>query len=120
MVNLALLRRAVRGKETFATESERFDGETVDQKAELDRTVARRQILKHGGVHSLPLVIDRLLDEAMAIHRAQTLRFGYRNVRLGYRSLAMLVSLLFTRVLIRYQQMSTVLDIKLYQGDFHL
>lgn len=61
-----------------------------------------------------------LLDEAMAIHRAQTLRFGYRNVRLGYRSLAMLVSLLFTRVLIRYQQMSTVLDIKLYQGDFHL
>lgn len=61
-----------------------------------------------------------LLDEAMAIHRAQTLRFGYRNVRLGYRSLAMLVSLLFTRVLIRYQQMSTALDIKLYQGDFHL
>lgn len=61
-----------------------------------------------------------LLDEALAIHRAQTLRFGYRNVRLGYRSLAMLVSLLFTRVLIRYQQMSTTLDIKLYQGDFHL
>lgn len=61
-----------------------------------------------------------LIDEAMAIHRAQTLRFGYRNVRLGYRSLAMLVSLLFTRVLMRYQQMSTALDIKLYQGDFHL
>lgn len=61
-----------------------------------------------------------LLDEAMAIHRAQTLRFGYRNVRLSYRSLSMLVGLLFTRVLIRYQQMSTALDIKLYQGDFHL
>lgn len=61
-----------------------------------------------------------LLDEAMAIHRAQTLRFGYRNVHLGYRSLSMLVGLLFTRVLIRYQQMSTSLDIKLYQGDFHL
>ena len=61
-----------------------------------------------------------LLDEAMAIHRAQTLRFGYRNVRLGYRSLSMLVGLLLTRVLIRYQQMSTALDIKLYQGDFHL
>ncbi|MCV5657211.1 energy-coupling factor ABC transporter transmembrane protein, partial [Escherichia coli] len=27
---------------------------------------------------------------------------------------------LFTRVLLRYQQMSTALDIKLYQGDFHL
>ena len=61
-----------------------------------------------------------LLDEALAIHRAQTLRFGYRSLPLGYRSLAMLVGLLFTRVLIRYQQMTTTLDIKLYQGDFHL
>ena len=32
-----------------------------------------------------------LLDEALAIHRAQTLRFGYRSLPLGYRSLAMLV-----------------------------
>ena len=32
-----------------------------------------------------------LLDEALAIHRAQTLRFGYRSVPKGYRSLAMLV-----------------------------
>ena len=56
-----------------------------------------------------------LLDEAMAIHRAQTLRFGYGSVPQGYRSLAMLVGLLFTRVLLRYQQMSTALDIKLYR-----
>lgn len=61
-----------------------------------------------------------LLDEALAIHRAQTLRFGYRSLPKGYRSLAMLVGLLFTRVLIRYQQMATTLDIKLYQGDFPL
>ncbi|POT59524.1 energy-coupling factor ABC transporter transmembrane protein [Citrobacter amalonaticus] len=61
-----------------------------------------------------------LLDEALAIHRAQTLRFGYRSLPKSYRSLAMLVGLLFTRVLIRYQQMVTTLDIKLYQGDFHL
>lgn len=61
-----------------------------------------------------------LLDEALAIHRAQTLRFGYRRLPQGYRSLAMLVGLLFTRVLLRYQQMATTLDIKLYQGDFHL
>ncbi len=33
----------------------------------------------------------------MAIHRAQTLRFGYGSVPQGYRSLAMLVGLLFTR-----------------------
>ncbi|MGB7802800.1 energy-coupling factor ABC transporter transmembrane protein [Buttiauxella sp.] len=61
-----------------------------------------------------------LLDEAQAIHRAQSLRFGYRTLPCGYRSLAMLVSMLFSRVLLRYQQMVTTLDIKLYQGDFHL
>lgn len=61
-----------------------------------------------------------LLEEAMAIHRAQTLRFGYRTLPQGYRSLAMLVGLLFTRVLLRYKEMAVTLDIKLYQGDFHL
>ncbi|MCP2005389.1 UNVERIFIED_ORG: cobalt/nickel transport system permease protein [Buttiauxella agrestis ATCC 33320] len=61
-----------------------------------------------------------LLDEAQAIHRAQSLRFGYRTLPGSYRSLAMLISMLFTRVLLRYQQMSTTLDVKLYQGDFHL
>ena len=61
-----------------------------------------------------------LLEEAMAIHRAQTLRFGYRTLPQGYRSLAMLVGLLFTRVLLRYKAMAVTLDIKLYQGDFHL
>ncbi|MGP3592888.1 energy-coupling factor ABC transporter transmembrane protein [Vagococcus sp. WN89Y] len=61
-----------------------------------------------------------LLDEAAAIHRAQTLRFGYRSLPLSYRSLSMLVGLLFTRVLLRYKAMAVTLDIKLYQGDFHL
>jgi len=61
-----------------------------------------------------------LLDEAFAIHRAQTLRFGYGSLSQGYRSLSMLVGLLFSRVLLRYQQMNSALDIKLYQGDFHL
>lgn len=61
-----------------------------------------------------------LLDEAQAIHRAQSLRFGYRTLPGGYRSLAMLISMLFSRVLLRYQQMVTTLDVKLYQGDFHL
>jgi cobalt/nickel transport system permease protein len=61
-----------------------------------------------------------LLEEAMAIHRAQTLRFGYRTLPQGYRSLAMLVGLLFTRVLLRYKELAITLDVKLYQGDFHL
>ncbi|WP_058911267.1 energy-coupling factor ABC transporter transmembrane protein [Entomohabitans teleogrylli] len=61
-----------------------------------------------------------LLDEALAIHRAQTLRFGYRTLPGGYRSLAMLVGMLFSRVMARYQQMVTALEVKLFQGDFHL
>ncbi len=60
------------------------------------------------------------LEEAAAIYRAQHLRFGYCSVRRGYRSLAMLISMLLTRVLSRYQQMSIALKVKLYQGDFHL
>ncbi|MDN6115896.1 MAG: energy-coupling factor ABC transporter transmembrane protein, partial [Enterobacterales bacterium] len=47
-------------------------------------------------------------------------RFGYCSLGNSYRSLAMLVSMLFSRVLSRYQQMSVALELKLYQGDFHL
>lgn len=60
------------------------------------------------------------LEEVAVIYHAQSLRFGYRNLRTGYRSLAMLVTMLFSRVMMRYQQMSTALSVKLYQGDFHL
>ncbi|MDC9593771.1 energy-coupling factor ABC transporter transmembrane protein [Xenorhabdus sp. IM139775] len=59
------------------------------------------------------------VEEAVAIHHAQSLRFGYRSWRTGYRSLAMLISMLFARVISRYQQMSVALELKLYQGDFH-
>ncbi|AYA40811.1 energy-coupling factor ABC transporter transmembrane protein [Xenorhabdus nematophila] len=59
-------------------------------------------------------------EEAVAIHHAQSLRFGYRSLRTSYYSLAMLVSMLFSRVMSRYQQMSVALELKLYQGDFHL
>lgn len=60
------------------------------------------------------------VEEAVAIHNAQALRFGYCSLGNSYRSLAMLVSMLFSRVLSRYQQMSVALELKLYQGDFHL
>ncbi|MDR0805891.1 MAG: energy-coupling factor ABC transporter transmembrane protein [Enterobacteriaceae bacterium] len=60
------------------------------------------------------------VDEATAIYQAQSLRFGYTTLRISYHSLGMLVSMLFSRVISRYQQMSVALDIKLFQGDFHL
>ncbi|MEC5342016.1 energy-coupling factor ABC transporter transmembrane protein [Brenneria populi] len=60
------------------------------------------------------------LDEAQAIRRAQSLRFGYSSLGSSYRSLSMLVGMLFTRVMIRYQQMTIALEIKLYRGEFPL
>lgn len=60
------------------------------------------------------------LDEALAIRRAQSLRFGYSSLGSSYRSLSMLIGMLFMRVMMRYQQMVISLEIKLYQGEFHL
>lgn len=60
------------------------------------------------------------IEEAAAIHRAQSLRFGYVSLRSGYRSLSMLVGMLLSRVMERHKQMSIALEVKLYNGDFHL
>lgn len=61
-----------------------------------------------------------LIEEASAIRQAQSLRFGYCSLRCSYRSMAMLVGLLLQRVIYRYQQMETALDVKLFEGEFHL
>ena len=64
-----------------------------------------------------------LATKSMARTRAEMERdieISLRNLRTGYRSLAMLVTMLFSRVMMRYQQMSVALNVKLYQGDFHL
>ena len=60
------------------------------------------------------------LDEAAAIYQIQTLRFGYSSLKNSYSSLGMLITMLFERVITRYRQMTTALDIKLYNGNFHL
>lgn len=61
-----------------------------------------------------------LIEEASAIRQAQSLRFGYISLCCSYRSMAMLVGLLLQRVIYRYQQMETALDVKLFEGEFHL
>ena len=61
-----------------------------------------------------------LIEEAMAIHQAQTLRFGYGTLGNSYRSLAMLVGMLLTRVIERHARMETTLNVKLFTGEFHL
>lgn len=60
-----------------------------------------------------------LQDEPAAIYRAQTLRFGYRNVPCVCRFLAIGVSLLFNLAMRCDQQMTTALDMTLRQGDFY-
>lgn len=60
------------------------------------------------------------LDEVAAIKRAQTLRFGYISLRTSYRSLGMLITMLLSRVISRYSQMTIALETKLFKGDFHL
>lgn len=60
------------------------------------------------------------LEEAAEIHRAQSLRFGYNTLRNSLRSLAMLVSMLLDRVLTRHRQMTIALDVKLFDGEFHI
>lgn len=60
------------------------------------------------------------LDEVVAIKRSQTLRFGYISLVTSYRSLGVLITMLFSRVLSRYSQMTIALETKLFKGDFHL
>ena len=61
-----------------------------------------------------------LIEEALAIHQAQSLRFGYRSVSTSFRSLAMLAGLLLERVIRRNEQMNIALEMKHFDGEFRL
>ncbi|EHO47980.1 cobalt ECF transporter T component CbiQ [Lentilactobacillus kisonensis] len=58
------------------------------------------------------------IDSFEEIHRAQKLRFGYRNVRTSLHSLSILVKMLFEQIMINYEAMTHALDAKLYDGEF--
>ena len=60
------------------------------------------------------------LEEVADIKKSQELRFGYINLKNGYNSFGLLVNMLFKRMMIRYDEMSIALDMKLYDGQFHL
>ena len=42
------------------------------------------------------------------------------NLKNGYNSFGLLVNMLFKRMMIRYDEMSIALDMKLYDGTFHI
>lgn len=60
------------------------------------------------------------MEEVADIRKSQELRFGYINLKNGYNSFGLLVSMLFKRMMIRYDEMSIALDMKLYDGTFHI
>ena len=60
------------------------------------------------------------MKEVSDIRKSQELRFGYINLKNGYNSFGLLVSMLFKRMMIRYDEMSIALDMKLYDGTFHI
>lgn len=60
------------------------------------------------------------MEEVTDIRKSQELRFGYINLKNGYNSFGLLVNMLFKRMMIRYDEMSIALDMKLYDGTFYL
>lgn len=60
------------------------------------------------------------LEEVSDIRKSQQLRFGYIDLKTSYKSMGLLVNLLFKRLIKRYEDMSISLDMKLYDGKFHI
>lgn len=60
------------------------------------------------------------MEEVLDIRTSQELRFGYINLKNGYHSFGLLVNMLFKRMMIRYDEMSIALDMKLFDGTFHI
>lgn len=60
------------------------------------------------------------MEEVADIRKSQELRFGYINLKNGYNSFGLLVNMLFKRMMIRYDEMSIALDMKLYDGTFFI
>lgn len=60
------------------------------------------------------------MEEVADIRKSQELRFGYINLKNAYNSFGLLVNMLFKRMMIRYDEMSIALDMKLYDGTFYI
>ena len=60
------------------------------------------------------------MEEVADIRKCQDPRFGSINLKYGYNSFGLLVNMLFKRMMIRYDEMSIALDMKLYDGTFYI
>jgi cobalt/nickel transport system permease protein len=59
-------------------------------------------------------------DKIKLMATAQELRFGYRNLKVAIQSIAMMLSNLFLMAIQSYEEMTQTLELKQYQGDFHV
>lgn len=60
------------------------------------------------------------IEEASEIHTAQKMKFGYNNYHNSMKSLAILIKTLFVRIMIRYKDMESILEIKHFDGNFYV
>lgn len=58
------------------------------------------------------------LEECMEIRNAQEIRFGYSTMKNSFKSLSVLIKIIFIRVLQRNKEMLISLECKLYDGEF--
>lgn len=59
-------------------------------------------------------------EEIILIHTAQKIRFGYNNYKNSMNSLAILIKILFVRIMIRFKDMESILEIKHFDGNFYV
>ncbi|SCG82176.1 putative protein MJ1089 [Proteiniborus sp. DW1] len=59
-----------------------------------------------------------LLEEMRDIHMAQEIRFGYSSLGNSYKSLSLLITLLFIRVMKRYEDMEISLKSRVFNDSF--
>lgn len=60
------------------------------------------------------------LEEVHEIYKSQEMKMGYMGMKNSYNSLGLLVNMLYKRMMKRYEDMSIALDMKLFDGKFHI
>jgi|AntRauTorckE6833_2_1112554.scaffolds.fasta_scaffold02712_7 cobalt/nickel transport system permease protein len=61
-----------------------------------------------------------LLDESKKIYEAQVMRNGYKNIKKSYKSIAILIKMLFINTFNRYKAMEETLQVRQFSGEFYL
>jgi cobalt/nickel transport system permease protein len=59
-------------------------------------------------------------EEAILIHTSQKIRFGYKGYKNSMNSLALLIKVLFVRIIIRFKDMESILELKHFDGNFYV